>query len=237
MLILLSRHYLLAASGVNSGATRKNIDSLSGHNFTAAAQPLVPEWDPDTTKYLNQMEQQSTLKMINDGIQRAHKRFDLFLEENVDINWDLQRKKIYEHFGLVKASTGLYESNRASSPAVKGSFGRSTRRARGANAEKSTQASLSRSIFGSSSLQKSVIGSPSTGTGGTPLFSDVADKSGTAPTAQNDRFTREKELKFAAKVQDLNQARLQEVPFPILHEFLSVEAQQIGEVCGLYSYA
>ena len=180
------------------------------------------------------MEQQSTLKMIDEGIQRAHRQFDLFLEENVDINWDLQRKKIYEHFGLVKASTSLDESNRASSPAVKGSFGRSTRRGRGGNAEKSTQASLSRSIFGSSGLQKSVIGSPSTGTGGAPLFADVADKTGITPTAQNDRFTREKEVKFAGKVQALNQARLQEVPFSVLHEFLSVEAQQIGEVGNLF---
>lgn len=176
------------------------------------------------------MQQQSTLKIIDEGIQRAHRQFDLFLEENVDINWDLQRKKIYEHFGLVKASASLDEF---SSP-VKGSFGKSTRRGRGGKSAGTGQ-SLNRSIFGNSGLQKSVIGSPSIGAGGASLFADVADKTGEKPTAQNDRLTREKELKLAGKVHDLNRTRLQEAPFPILHEFLSVESQQIGEVGYIHS--
>jgi len=189
----------------------------------------LPEWEPDTSKYINQLQQQSTMKMINEGIQRAHKQFDLYLEENVDINWELQRKKIYEHFGLIKASTSLDESNRASSPAVKGSFGRSTRRGPPGNSERPSQASLNRSIFGKSGLQKSVIGSPP-GVGNTPLFADVAEKTGSLPAAPIDRFTREKEAKFAEKVQSLNQTRMQETPFPVLHQFLDVETQQLGEV-------
>lgn len=171
------------------------------------------------------------MKMINEGIQRAHQQFDLYLEENVDINWELQRKKIYEHFGLVKASTVFDESNRASSPAVKGSFGRSTRKGPPGNSERPSQDSLNRSIFGKSGLQKSVIGSPP-GTGNTPLFADVAEKTGSLPTVSIDRFTREKEAKFAEKVQSLNQTRLQETPFPVLHQFMDVETQQLGEVSG-----
>lgn len=189
----------------------------------------LPEWEPDTSKYINQLQQQSTMKMINEGIQRAHKQFDLYLEENVDINWELQRKKIYEHFGLVKASTNFDESNRASSPAVKGSFGRSARKGAPGNSERPSQTSLNRSIFGKSGLQKSVIGSP-LGTGDSPLFADVAEKTGGLPTVSTDRFTREKEAKFAEKVQSLNQARLQETPFPILHQFMEIETQQLGEV-------
>ncbi len=189
----------------------------------------VPEWEPDTSKYINQLQQQSTMKMINEGIQRAHKQFDLYLEENVDINWELQRKKIYEHFGLLKASTSFDESNHVSSPAVKGSFGRSTRKGPSVTSERPSQGSLSRSIFGKSGLQKSVIGSP-LGTGSTPLFADIAEKTGSLPTVSIDRFTREKEAKFAEKVQSLNQTRLQETPFPILHQFLDVETQQLGEV-------
>lgn len=169
------------------------------------------------------------MKMINDGIQRAHKQFDLYLEENVDINWELQRKKIYEHFGLVKASSSLDGSNQASSPAAKGSFGRSTRRGRLGNSERPGQASLNRSIFGNSGLQKSVIGSPAN-TGHAPLFADVAEKAGASPAPPIDRFTREKEAKFAEKVQNLNQKRLQRSPFPLLREFSDVESQQLGEV-------
>lgn len=190
----------------------------------------MADWDPDTSKYINQLQQQSTMKMINEGIQRAHKQFDLYLEENVDINWELQRKKIYEHFGLVKASAASEENNRVSSPAVSGSFGRPSRRGRLVNSEQPGQTSLNRSIFGNSGLQKSVIGSPSTGAANATLFADVAEKTGASPTAPVDRFTREKESKFAEKVQRLNKTRLQEAPFPILHEFLEVENQQLGEV-------
>lgn len=178
------------------------------------------------------MQQQSTMKMINEGIQRAHKQFDLYLEENVDINWDLQRKRIYEHFGLVKASASLDESKRGSSPGVKGSFGRSTRKGRGGNSERPGQGSLNRSIFGNSGLQKSVIGSPSTGNSTAPLFADVVEKDSISSPAPIDRFTREKEGKFAEKVQRLNQTRIREAPFPLLHEFSEVESQQLGEVSG-----
>ena len=75
-----------------------------------------------------------------------------------------------------------------------------------------------------------MIGSPSSSASNPPLFADVAERHGASPTQPIDRFTREKEGKFAEKVQRLNQSRLQEAPFPILHEFLEVESQQIGDV-------
>lgn len=222
-------HYLLAASGVKPGASRREIESLSNRPLATDSQPQVSEWDPDTMKYINQMQQQSTLKMIEEGIQRAHENFDLFLEENVDINWDLQRKKIYEHFGLAKASAGLDESTRSAPGASTGSFRRSSRRGHGAGSARPGQDSLRRTIFGASSLQKSVIGSPSTQSGNATLFADVAEKSNAPPTAQTDRFTREKQNKYAEKVQRLNQARLQELPYPVLQGFMNVENEQLGD--------
>lgn len=221
-------HYLLAASGVKPGAIRRDIETLSSQTFVGSAQPQTSEWDPDTSKYINQMEQQSTLKMIEEGIQRAHKNFDLFLEETVDINWDLQRRKIYEHFGLAKASSAMDETARSTPGANTGSFGRSTRRGRGADPGR-PQDSLKRTIFGASSLQKSVIGWPSAQGGNATLFADVAEKSNSPPVAQNDRFTREKQAKYAEKVQTLNQARLQELPYPILQGFLNVESERLGD--------
>ena len=225
-------HYLLAASGVKPGASRRDIESLSSQTVAGTAQPHVPEWDPDTSKYINQMQQQSTMKMIEEGIQRAHKNFDLFLEENVDINWELQRKKIYEHFGLAKASAGLEESTRSIAGADTGSFGRSSRRRGGASSNRPGQDSLRRTIFGASSLQKSVIGSPSAQSGNATLFADVADKNNPPPTAQNNRFTREKQTKYAEEVQTLNQARLQELPYPVLQGFLKVESERLGDSPG-----
>ncbi|KAL8690728.1 MAG: hypothetical protein Q9218_003895, partial [Villophora microphyllina] len=223
-------HYLLAASGVNLGATRRDLDALRVQpTATIGGLQLPSEWDLDTNRYMDQMQQQSTLKMISEGIERAHRNFDAYLDENIDINWEAQRKRIYEHFGL--ASIGREGSDAAShsmSPGVRGSFGRSTRRGRTLNADQSKQSTLGRSIFGQSSLQRSVIGTPNGGQQTASLFADVEDKSGQGAVS-DDRFSRDKQTKFAVKVQALNRARLQEKPYPVFHEFKDVQMQPGGE--------
>ncbi|KAL9591304.1 MAG: hypothetical protein Q9179_007859 [Wetmoreana sp. 5 TL-2023] len=223
-------HYLLAASGVNLGTTRRDLDSLKTQPSAAHSGLNLPaERDIDTNRYMDQMQQQSTLKVIAEGIERAHRNFDAYLDENIDINWEAQRKKIYEHFGL--ASRGSERSDAASqsmSPGAKGTFARSTRRGRTLNADPSKQSTLGRSIFGQSSLQKSVIGTPNGGSKGASVFSDVEDRSGQVAVSE-DRFSRDKQGKFAAKVQALNRARLQEIHYPILHEFMDVQMQPGGE--------
>ncbi|KAL8949625.1 MAG: hypothetical protein Q9222_004287, partial [Ikaeria aurantiellina] len=217
-------HYLLAASGVNLGTTRRDLDSLSTHpTATTSALQLPAEFDPDTNRYLDQMQQQSTLKMIAEGIERAHRNFDAYLEENIDINWEAQRRKIYEHFGLV--SQGQEQSR---SPGASGSFGKSTRRGRTLNGQKSGESTLGRSVFGQSGLQKSVIGTPNGGRKAATLFADVEDRN-TQGTTSEDRFSREKQGKFADKVQSLNRERLREKPYSVLHEFKNVQMQPGGE--------
>ena len=225
-------HYLLAASGVNPGTTRRDLDALRVQPGVAASDlAFPPEWDPDTNRYMDQMQQQSTLKMIAEGIERAHRNFDAYLDENIDINWEAQRKKIYEHFGLTaRGSDRSDHASQPSSPGVKGSFGRSTRRGRTLRGERSTQSTLGRSIFGQSSLQKSVIGTPDPGHRSASLFTDVEDKSGQGAVPE-DRFSRDKQGKFAEKVQALNRTRLQEKTYPIFHEFKNVQTQPGGEVC------
>ena len=219
-------HYLLAASGVNPGTTRRDLDSLAVQPSPGTVQQ-PPEWDPDTHKFVEQLQQQSTLRMISDGLERAQRNFDAYLEENVDLNWELQRKKIYEHFGLTPKNLDASDDF-ADGPGGKGAFGKSMRKGRSKmnTAGKST---LNRSIFGQSSLQKSVIGTPGMGSGNATLFADVAEKTNAPPPAQDDRFLREKQRKFAEKVQALNRARLDEVSFPVLSEFKSVETQAGGD--------
>ena len=222
-------HYLLAASGISPGTTRRDLDSLAVQSPTSASLQLPPQWDPDTHRYVEQLQQQSTLKMISEGLERAQKNFDAYLEENVDINWELQRKKIYEHFGLM-TNHGEASDDQASRPGVKGGFGKSTRRGRTNNANPSSQSVLNRSIFGQSSIQKSVIGTPGVGSRNATLFADVAEKNAPAPAVQDDRWVREKQRKFAEKVQMLNAARLAENSYPVLQEFKGVENQPGGEV-------
>lgn len=231
-----SAHYLLAASGVNPGTTRRDLDTLATQQSFGGSLPLQPDFEPDTHKYLDQLQQQTTLKMISEGLERAHRKFDEYLEESVDINWDLQRKKIYEHFGLTSRGGDLADDH--ASPSSKGAFGRSSRRGRLAKTSRTGETSMNRSIFGQSSIQKSVIGTPGKGPSNPTLFADVSEKGGVAPPALDDRFLREKQRKYADKVQSLNKARLQryhsrdqrnQTPFPLLSDFQSVENQPGGD--------
>lgn len=218
-------HYLLAASGVNPGITRRDLGALAVPPPSLTNLQQRAEWDPDTHKHVEQLQQQSTLKMISESLERAQQNFDAYLEENVDINWELQRKKIYNHFGLMPKGDNA-KDDLAGGPGGKGAFGKSTRRGR---STKQPGQSMNRSIFGHSALQKSVIGAPGVGMRNATLFADVAEKTEPAPVAQDDRFLREKQRSFADKVQSLNRARLDETPYPVLRNFKSVESQPGGE--------
>lgn len=224
-----SAHYLLAASGINPGTTRRDLDSLAAQPPNSGNLHPPSDWDPDTHKYVEQLQQQSTLRMISEGLERAQRNFDAYLEENVDLNWELQRKKIYEHFGLMPKHEGA-SHDLASNTGVRGSFGKSTRRGRTNNASRAGRSTLNRSIFGQSGVQKSVIGTPGVGSGNATLFADVAEKNVPAPAVQDDRFMREKQRKFAGKVQMLNCARLDESSYSLLQELKDIESQPGGEV-------
>lgn len=230
-LIHYRRHYLLAASGVNPGTALRDLSALDSQTFLTNTQPQASGWDPDTDKYMAQLQQQSTQKIIAEGIERAHRNFDAFLEENVDLDWEVQRKKICEHFGLLsKGGDGLDDSINVPSPGGQGSFGRSTRRGRTANKSTTGRATLNRSVFGISGLQKSVIGTPRDGLSNATIFADVTEKSGVPRKTFDDRLSREKQMKYANAVQRLNQERLQENSYPIIEEFLKVESLPGGEV-------
>ncbi|CAD6565372.1 MAG: hypothetical protein ASARMPREDX12_009250 [Alectoria sarmentosa] len=220
-------HYLLAASGINPGKTRRDLDSLVVQPPTSGMH-TPSDWDPDTHKHVEQLQQQSTLRMISEGLERAQRNFDAYLEENVDINWELQRKKIYKHFGLMP-KYGEASDDLASNSGVKGSFGKSTRRGQTKNALGPDKSTLNRSIFGHSSVQKSVIGTPGVGSGNATIFADVGEKNAPAPAVPDDRFMREKQRKFAEKVQMLNRARLDETSYPVLQELKGIENQPGGE--------
>lgn len=224
-----SAHYLLAVSGINPGTTRRDVDSLAVEPPTSGNLHPSPKWDPDTHKYVEQLQQQSTLRMVSEGLERAQKNFDAYLEENIDVNWELQRKRIYDHFGLMHMH-GEASDDQASSPGMTGSFRKSTRRGRRNNANRPGRSTLNRSIFGQSSVQESVIGTPGAGSGNATLFADLAEKIAPAPAAQDDRFMREKQRKFAEKVQMINRARLDGSPYRVLQELKGVESQPGGEV-------
>ena len=219
-------HYLLAASGVNPGTTRSDLESLGFQNPTSLKIQQPSDHNLDTHRYVEQLQEQSTLRMISEGLEQAQRNFDAHLEENVDINWELQRKKIYEHFGLTPK--GLSDTDIDTDfSGIKGAFGRSGRRGR--FTKQLGHSILKTSLFGQAGSEKSVIGTPRKEYDSTSLFTDVADSHSTRIPALDYRFLREKQRKFADKVQTLNQARLSKTSYPILQEFKSVECQSGGE--------
>lgn len=213
-------HYLLAASGVNPVKTLRELDAI---NAQVGAQPVSNanlDWEPDSHKYVEQLQTQMTMKLINEALDRANKRFDAFLQDHIDMDWADQRRKVYEHFGLTPRTTSQDLKDPKIAGSEKGGFGRS-RRGLAGNADSLSKSTASRSVFGKSGMQKSVIGSPAVGQGNIQVFG--SEKVQSVPTPQEDRFIREKGSKYAEKVQALNQSRLQESFYPLLWEFLEVE--------------
>lgn len=221
------RHYLLAASGVNTGAALRDLNSFSADAATKAPAPdaTTTSFDTDLDAYVEGIYKQSTLNLIEQGLEQAKRDFDTFLEENVQMEWDSQRRRIYEHFGLVKKGEDLNATAVGASVAAthtKGAFGRSTRRGKGLGA--STANGMS---FGASGMSKSVLGTPSMRGSRQTLFSDVAERapSGGMQPAPEDRMQRDKQEKYRGKIKDLNEKRLQETVYPILEEFSKVEME------------
>ena len=143
------------------------------------------------------------------------------------MEWDAQRKRIYQHFGIKPRESivgGDKSSFAASASESQGAFGRSRRsKAASLAGSRAPAKSLRESTFGKFSGHKSVIGAAGPIVGGNqPLFADVEksiEANGIMAPRPNDRFQRERQGRLAEKVQNLNEARLQKRCYPILHEF------------------
>jgi nuclear pore complex protein Nup93 len=164
--------------------------------------------------------------MIAESLARVRRDFDAFLEEKVNLNWEEQRQKIYEHFGLNYGADTL-------DPTAKGSFGRTTAASgsrAGFGSSRGHASATSRSVFGRSGLDKSVIGYPGDGAASSQLTDPVTRSDGANIQSPDTRLLREKIGYFAVKVQQLNEARLQEKVYPVLHEFADTEKLAGGDV-------
>ncbi|KAE9372102.1 nucleoporin NIC96 [Stipitochalara longipes BDJ] len=224
-------HYLLAASGVDPGAAIRDLNAFTSATGRVDRQQPREETDTDVEGYLANLQTQTTLSMISDGLARSVRDFDAFLEDNVTMEWDAQRRRIYQHFGINPIKTphgGAKSSFAASSSENPTAFGRSRRNKAAALSGSRGPNNGPESTLGQSNLQKSVIGAAGPiGTGHQVLFTDVEKRmeaSGVVAGPQ-DRFQREKQSKYAEKVQNLNVARLQKRPYPVCYEFSSVVKQ------------
>ncbi|KAL3427607.1 hypothetical protein PVAG01_01116 [Phlyctema vagabunda] len=223
-------HYLLAASGVDPGAAVRDLNLFNAQSTRAERPQRVDTPDTDVEGYLANLQAQTTISMIEDGLARSVRDFDSFLEDNVAMEWDAQRKRIYQHFGIKPRedliNTRANASFAASSSGTQSGFGRS-RRTKGAALNGSRAAGTpGASAFGRSGLSKSIIGAAGPiGSGRQALFADVEKRleaKNANLTGPNDRFEREKQSKFIEKVQELNIARLNKSFWPVISQFSKV---------------
>ncbi|EEH39027.2 hypothetical protein PAAG_01489 [Paracoccidioides lutzii Pb01] len=226
-------HYSLAASGISPGQILQDLKMLDTQTTASSPFKQTDAFDPDNQKFLRQAQQRGRDAMIAESLSRVRKDFDIFLEDKVNLNWDEQRQKIYEHFGLTPwdgSACGKADSSSRAAFGRTGALGRST--PSGLDMSRGGKSGARRSVFGRSALGKSVIGSPLVSARSPQSFADSImknDGSGGIQSADS-RFLREKIRYFAMKVQALNEARLQERVFPILYEFAETERVAGGDI-------
>lgn len=217
-------HYLLSASGVNTGKALRDLEDLAGStNNNAQAQLdssdlLLDNGVKDTLakKYQNDFQ-----NMVDAHVQKSKDDFYKMIDEKLHgVDWDSHRQRIYEHFGLRKpqnlgesTADGAYDS-------VSASFGRSSRRGRHG-------ASTLDKSYGLPGMARSVIGTPGPMAARRSVFGDIAEKQPAdgVRTASDDRVLRMKQEHYSDRVKDLNVARLQEKVYPMLKRFAEVEAE------------
>ncbi|KAI9695263.1 MAG: hypothetical protein M1820_008782 [Bogoriella megaspora] len=223
-----SRHYLLAGSGVPAASALRDLNTFSAQTGVPTVESIH---DTNIEGYVNDLQARSTLDLIAEGLEDAKRDFDNFLEENVQMEWDAQRRRIYEHFGLAKpdesGDDAVAGASRASFRET-GSFARSARKSKGFGA-------TAQMSFGRSSMAKSILGpAPINGDNRGSVFNDAADKGAAGGTGYEARYDRERQEKYAQKVRELNSARLEEILYPVAKHFQEVEAQIGSEYSGQF---
>ncbi|KAK6341662.1 hypothetical protein TWF696_008731 [Orbilia brochopaga] len=201
-------HYLLQAAGVNSEQALKELESVDFSFDEAPTRATVRDVqvDTDIDGFLRNRKEQSISKAIDEGIRRTTIEFESHLLSNLNIDWDEQRKKIYEHFGLTKPSDG--QSN---TPFGQSSFGVSAASRAGAS-------TFGRSRFTQASLGSLVLGVQPKGGNQTMAFEDTVKENQGAPMEQ--MFNRQ--VHYARAVQKLNDSRTEAKPPKLIESFSEV---------------
>ena len=209
-------HYLLAGSGISPGKAYRDFQALDDDEMQTDAKVPFSDAPVETETYIKNLQVKGRDVMMRENMDRIYREVDDYIEQTLGIDFEEQKTRIMKHFGL------LSEVDDAEiDPATPArSFGKSTRTQTG-----------TRSVFGRSAMNKSIIGTPGT-LSGTPSFfksDSAAAKVGTLLRGQSARDLRDKERLFVEQVQALNQARVKQEPFPIIVKFGEVESKAGGD--------
>ncbi|EXJ81127.1 hypothetical protein A1O3_07415 [Capronia epimyces CBS 606.96] len=215
-------HYLLAGSGIAPGQAYKDFQALGPDDRAGISRTAADSFADESSAYLRDLRTKGREAMMREGIDRVYREVDQIIEESLGVDFEEQKLRIMAHFGLVPPGEDGGEDARTP-------FGRST--TRGNAGPSTTTPRGTRSVFGRSAIEKSIIGTPGAGAGSSSFFK----KEGAAPVSsafsrgQNSRDLREKEKALIEKVEELNRARLQGISFPLLQIFAEAEEGHIGD--------
>ncbi|KIW19642.1 hypothetical protein PV08_00216 [Exophiala spinifera] len=216
-------HYLLAGSGISPGQAYKDFQSLGPDETLSAPRNVTPSFAEESSAYLRDVRVKGRDVMLRESMDRVYREVGNFIEESLGVDFEEQKMRIMQHFGLA-----LPDSGGDATESRGGGFGRS---AKGGRTGSVGASKTVRSVFGRSAIDKSIIGTPGSGLGTTSFFKS----DGPVSTAfgltkgQSLRDLREKERSFIEKVQQLNHARLQDQSYPILQKFAEAENENPGD--------
>lgn len=194
----------MAGSGVNAEDIATELQSI---NFTPNLEPITYSTSgADIDSYLRARKEENILKSIEEAVRSTARDFDLFLAQNVNIDWKERKQQIFQRFGLTSkqgVDSGSKDVEKVSKPAS--------------------------SSWGKSSLGRLVLG-PIAGDGEFVDVTLLGPQTNGAPkfaASQKQTFTMQRR-KYTEVVRALNKSRLNRNPFPISHVFASAFSQVNG---------
>lgn len=174
--------------------------------------------------YLNSRKEQNILSSIEEGMQRISRDFDSYVAKNVTMEWDIQKERIFRHFGLFPDSTG--DTDRLGMSTLGTStFGRSVR----------TGGVGKDGVYGSSSvwtrsIVTSILGRPTQA----PTGSNFADVDPSMLLTAS-RPVQLRQQNYAGVVRKLNEASLSGSPYPIMNKLEEVTASSGSDVVSYHN--
>ncbi|KIV84612.1 hypothetical protein PV11_00385 [Exophiala sideris] len=212
-------HYLLAGSGIAPGQAYKDFQALGPDDAAPISRNVTQSFADESSAHLRDLRTKGRDAMLRESMERVYREVDHFIEESLGVDFEEQKMRIMEHFGLAPPDDG----DEIGRPKA-GGFGRSRKSKEG----QPGTSQATRSIFGRSAMEKSIIGAPGSNAGTTSFFKNEGASLGLT-RGQSLRDLRDKEKSFIEKVQQLNNARLQDESYPLLQNFAAAESDTAGD--------
>ncbi|KAK9477829.1 Nup93/Nic96-domain-containing protein [Lipomyces japonicus] len=95
-------HYLLAASGINAEDIAQDLDTVE---LRTTIEPVTYTSETDIKGFLRYKREENIIASIEDSVRQTTKKFDLFIAQNIRLDWNYEKLLVCEHFGLVPRGT------------------------------------------------------------------------------------------------------------------------------------